>query len=282
MATWSKLVTSTDAGGTADTFTSVGNIKLNSKAQRIVGIWMQAATITTTAAEANQGQYRFNFSDQGKGTLLINGPPSTGSASATQAQGMKSVPVLLPVNIKAGPNQNIPVEFSTHTPDPTAGCGVVAGVMYTDGALHAGFDSFFPQPSMFAYSDSEGLADGSTTAATEFADLDIPSWANQVVGVGYDSNHDAAGANGEELIGSIEFKSSIAGFEPQEYPLPAISAVLAGTVAGTGNWTSNPGNNYWPMSFLTGGGTQTVTPSISLVTAVTGAVAHSASILVMG
>ena len=275
MSTWSKVEVSADAGATANSFDSIGTVRLNSQARMIEGLWLAAAPITTTTAEAISGQFRFNLSDQKIGILTLNGPPSTGAAVGTQSQGNTFEAVLLPVKIPTAPNQTIPMEFSTNLPDPTAGCSVVMGVLYSDGNVHPGFREKMPNPTAFMSSDTESLADGSTTAESAITDLEIPGWARRVVALGIDTIHDAVAANGEEMAGFMRFRSSIAGWDPQEYPLKTISAPLAGTIVGSGMWSSR--QNYWPISFPTSKGNDTITGSSVLTAAVTGAVSQVVS-----
>lgn len=271
MTTYSKLVTSVDAGGTADTFTDLGDITLNDQARKVIGLWMQAAVITTTTAEAGIGQYQFDFTSMGGPLMLTHGPPNTGCAIGTQSTTGIQNPVLLPVDVAVRPGGKINHKFSMHTPDSTAGCSVIMGVMYSDGSVHGQFGNFFPGIAPFHDCDTEGLADAKAASETANTALDIPASANTIVGFGHTLVGDVVQANGEEMCGFVRYKSTLSRWTPQEYPLPAHDAPLAGTTVGTGTWISNPQANYHPASIPTGSVDITVTPYSYMNVAMTGA-----------
>jgi hypothetical protein len=273
LTTYSKLITSTNAGATADTFTDLGDITLNDQAQEIIGLWLLAENVTTTTAEANLGQYVFDFSNFGGPRQLMNGPPNTGAAIGTQSTTGITNPVLLRTKVKARPGGIVNCQFSQHTPDPTAGCSVVMGVMYTDGDVHAGFTEAWPGMSAFYDSDTEGLADAKAASETASTALDLPSEASRIVGFGHSLVPDAVQANGEEQVGFVRYKSSLSRWTPQEYPLPAFAAPLAGTTVGQGCYINSQQDLYYPASIPTGGIPCTVTPYSYMNVALSSAVA---------
>lgn len=245
MTVYSKVITSVDAGGTADTFTDLGDIEFNDQARFAVGVGMIAENITTTTAEGNVGQYQFDFTSSGGPLILTHGPPNTGGAIGTQSTTGITNPVILPLdNIKINPGGKCNCKFSQHTPDPTAGCSVVMQVMYSDGAVHGKYGDFFPGIAPFYDSDTEGLADAKAASETANTALDVPSDAKRIVGFGHTLIPDAVQANGEECVGFVRYKSTLTRFLPQEYILPAFAAPLAGTTVGQGCYISNPQMNY--------------------------------------
>ena len=246
MTVYSKVITSVDAGGTADTFTDLGDIELNEQAKYAVGVGMIAENITTTTAEGNIGQYVFDFTNMGGPRQLFHGPPNTGAAIGTQSTTGISNPLILPLdNIPLTPGGKVNCQFSQHTPDPTAGCSVVMQLMYSDGSVHGKYGSFFPGIAPFYDSDTEGLADAKAAAETANTALDVPADAKRIVGFGHTLIPDAVQANGEEMVGFVRYKSSLSrDFQPQEYPLPAFAAPLAGTTVGQGCFIANPQINY--------------------------------------
>jgi hypothetical protein len=274
MTTFSKLITSTNAGATSDTFTDLGDIELNDKAAKVVGVWMIAENVTTTTAEGNLGQYVFDFTSMSGPRMLLNGPPNTGAAIGTQSTTGITNPVLLPVDdIEVTPGGKINCQFSQHTPDPTAGCSVVMGVMYTDGNVHSNFGRFFPGISPFYDADTEGLADAKAASETASTALDVPQTAKTIVGFGHSLVPDAVQANGEEMVGFVRYKSTLSTWTPQEYPLPAFAAPLAGTTVGQGCYINSQQDLYYPASIPCGTASFTVTPYSYMNVALSAAVA---------
>jgi hypothetical protein len=246
MTVFSKVITSTDAGGTSDTFTDLGNIELNDQARYAVGIGMYAENITTTTAEGNHGQYEFDFTSMGGPLILTHGPPNTGAAIATQSTTGITNPVVLPLdNIPVNPGGKVGCKFSHHTPDPTAGCSVIMQLMYSDGAVSPSYFNRFPGIGPFYDSDTEALADAKAASETACTALEVPADASRIVGFGHTLIPDAVQANGEECVGFVRYKSTLSkNFLPQEYPLPGFAAPLAGTTVGTGCWNPAMHINY--------------------------------------
>jgi len=278
MTTFSKLITSTNAGATADTFTDLGDITVNDRGTHAHGIWMIAENVTTTTAEGNLGQYVFDFSAMEGPRMLVNGPPNTGAAIGTQSTTGITNPVLLPIDVPIRPGGKINCQFSQHTPDPTAGCSVVMGVLYSDGNVHAGFSKYWPGISPFYDSDTEGLADAKAASETASTALDVPATATRIVGFGHSLVPDAVQANGEEMVGFVRYKSSLSTWTPQEYPLPAFAAPLAGTTVGQGCYINSQQDLYYPASIQCGSADFTVTPYSFMNVALSAAVAMPSTV----
>jgi len=274
----SDAVTSTSAGGTSDTFDTVGTVTTRIDAVQLLGFFCSAGPVTGTAAEAFLGQYKFTDNDIQLNTTK-SGPPFEGGAPATNIGHRPHQPYWIPC--KRGTVANpigqtqILAEFSTHAPDVAVASAVAVSAVYTaKGASPRGF----PEELVAAYKyglmqNKLGLAANwdaesavaTTVAETPIADLNVESKADAIVGFSTGWAPDAFGA--EESIGFIRFRSSIPNFEPQEWLLPGTGAAL-GTAVGVGMTMESPAD-YATFFPKTVGELATVTPNVVWVVAVT-------------
>ena len=273
-------VTSTGAGDTADDFITIGTVRTREDAVQLLGAFVCAGPVTTTAAEAYVGQYRFT-----NNTLSLRsvtqGPPNEGGHPATNIGNRVLNPYWIP--IRRGSLQNpigqldILCEFAHHVPSTADDSAVGISLVYTArGAIGTGFppqiiDAYNRVPNyvpgdLVANWDSEAGADLATVAESAITDLEIESSARGIVGFKTSWAPDVFGA--EEFVGFIRFRSSLPNFEPQEWLMPASGAAL-GTAVGTGSWNPFGGVQY-PTWFPKLPGTiATVTPNVVWVAAVT-------------
>ena len=269
MTLHAEAVTSTGAGGTADTFDNVGTVTLRDDATQVLGAWVVAASVQQTAAEAIQGQVRITM--QGVGAQIYPGPPYHGGAPATNISATPVLPEFIPFVHNVNGGEDVVVDYSTHLQDPTSANAVVACVVYVAGARAAGpgppeVRAKWPVMAEIAGGgDTEALGQVLTVAESAIADLIIPNWATEVVGFKQTITPDLFTAD-EEIIGFVRYRSSIADTDPQEWPLNAFSGPIGTAVGDNPGFPEIPKIATW---FPTPGSRATITPNVVLVAAVT-------------
>lgn len=266
---YASAVSSTGAGGTADTFDAVGTVTLRDDATKVLGVWVVAAPVTSTAAEAIQGQVRITMS--GVGSRLYPAPPYMGGPPATNIDFRAVLPEFIPFVHNVDGGEDVVVDYTTHVQDPTAANAVVASVVYVAGKAAPGdapadVMARWPDMAMVAGGgDTEAVGQVLTVAESAVADLILPNDSAEIVGFKQTITPDLMTA-GEEIIGFVRYRSSIPDYEPQEWPLNAYGAPL-GTPVGAGAWTpAIPAMAAYIPKAKT---RATVTPNIVLVAAVT-------------
>jgi hypothetical protein len=269
-------------GATADTFDAVGNFDLDDDATAILAYIHAAGKVAVTTVEGEHGQAQFFVGSRLVGPFGVG--PYHGDGAATNEGQIPSpvdiVPMAFPENPVAGGigGVNIRFEYSSHVPDPTNASSVKEGLLIWRGAPTApagfkgGWSDFarmivdkLPR-SIFngdilpcTNADSEANGAITTTGAT-ITPLELRDSPSAIVGFGVSVARDAAPTAAAELVGSIDFTSSISGFDTQAIPLPAISATL-GTPVGI---ASGGASLKWP-AYIPVFGTpkqQTITPTV--------------------
>lgn len=279
-------VLNADAGAaTADDFQVVGTVRTRKDCVQVLGMFVAAGPVTTTAAEAYTGQYRVSNNALSLRTVS-SGLPNEGGAPATNIGHRVANPMWIPFRRGSLQNpvgqQDFLIEYANHVPAPTDDVAVMASLVFTaKGQLP---QVPFPAEIIEAYNtrpdyipgslvynwDSEAGADLATVAETTITDLAVESDATGIVGLRLSWADDVFGA--EEHIGQIRYESSIPNFEPQEWLLPCTGAPL-GTAVGVGGWNPRGGVQY-PMFFpiklaSDPGEINTITPRPSWSAAVT-------------
>ncbi len=276
MSLYAEAVTTTGAGATADTFDNVGTVTLRDDATKILGVWVVAAQVLSVAAESIQGQVKLTM--KGVGSEIFPAPPYHGGPPATNITARGVAPEFIPFAHELSGGEDVKVEYSTHLQDPGQASAVVACVVYEAGqgvqAVSPPADVMAKWPDMAMVGgggDSEALGQVNTVAESTIDDLVIPNSASQLVGFKQAITPDLMTAD-EEIIGFVRYRSSVADYEPQEWPLNAFSAPL-GTPVGSGAWM--PEIKPHAAFLILPEARATITPNVVLVAAVT--TGHSVS-----
>ncbi len=276
MSLYSEVVNTGVIGATADTFETVGTVTLRDDASKVLGVWVVAVAATTTAAEAIHGQVRVTM--QGVGQQTYVAPPYVGGGPGTNAMYTAVLPEFIPFVHEVNGGEDVIVDYTTHLQDPTVGCDVVAGVVYEAGQgvqsspAPADVMAKWPEMAMVAGgADSEALGQVLTVAESTIADLIIPNWASEIVGFKQEIQPDLM-TDGEQVSGFMRYRSSIADYEPQEWPLNGYGAPL-GTPVGVGGFL--PAIPAMAGYLKAPNARATVTPNVVLTTAIT--TGHSVS-----
>ena len=279
MSLYSAVVTSTGAGGAADTFDNVGTITLRDDATKVLGIWMVACPVLVAQSEAIHGQARITM--QGVGTQTYPAPPNSGGHPATNISAQGVLPEFIPFVHEVNGGEDVVIDYSTHLQDPTNANAVAASVVYEAGqGRQAGSPpsdvmAKWPEMAMVAGGgDSEALGQVLTVAESTIADLIIPNWASEIVGFKQEVALDLMTAD-EEVIGFVRYRSSISDYEPQEWLLNAYAPPLGTPVGAGGHLPAIPAMAGY---LTTPESRATITPNVVLVAAVTTGHSVSASV----
>ena len=276
MSLYSEVVNTGVIGAAADTFENVGTVTLRDDATKVLGVWIVAVAATTTAAEAIHGQVRVTM--QGVGQQTYVAPPYFGGGPGTNSMYTPVLPEFIPFVHGINGGEDVVVDYTAHLQDPTVGADVVAGVVYEAGqgvqagAVPADVMAKWPEMAMVAGGgDSEALGQVLTVAESTIADLIVPNWATEIVGFKQEIQPDLM-TDGEQISGFMRYRSSIADYEPQEWPLNGYNAPL-GTPVGAGGFT--PAIPAMAAFLKAPNARATITPNVVLTTAVT--TGHSVS-----
>ena len=274
----SDAVTSTGAGGTSDTNDNVGTVRTRDDAVHLLGAWVVAGNVTTTAAEAYQGRWTFANNALSLSTVKT-GPPCEGGAPATNIGHRATEPMWIPFNRGSESNPigqvDITIDFSSELPDVAAAFACAASLVYTaKGQVEQPIpdfimDGFSHGPPLVTNRMADWDNDSAvatTIAETAIADLVVDKRATGIAALGTSWAPDAFAT--EEAVGFIRFRSSLSSFEPQEWLLPASGAPL-GTAVGTGWYFSRGALDYACWFPKKGESLTTVTPNVVWVAAVT-------------
>ena len=276
MALYSEAVNATAIGATADTFENVGTVTLRDDATKVLGVWIVAVQVTTTAAEAIHGQVRITM--QTVGSQIYTAPPYMGGGPATNHAFTGVLPEFIPFRHQVTGGEDVVVDYTTHLQDPTAALDVVACVVYEagqgvqSGAAPDDVMAKWPEMAMVAGGgDAQALGQVLTVAESTLADLIVPNWATEIVGFKQEIQPDLM-TDGEQVSGFVRYRSSIADYEPQEWPLNGYNAPL-GTPVGLGGFLPAIPSMAAYLSAPTA--RATITPNVVLTTAIT--TGHSVS-----
>lgn len=105
-----------------------------------------------------------------------------------------------------------------------------------------------------------------TTTATNLTAISIPSWVREIVSCRANDEKADAITGGQYEQGYFVVQSTIPDIAPMKIPTNSDGSTL-GTPVGTGLYHDTL--PWIPIYFLNPGGTQTITPQINLVAAVT-------------
>lgn len=270
MAIYSKVTNNAAVGATANTFDSLTSITLRSDARKTLGMWVEAAPVTATAAEEVTGQLRYSSSDLGIGQQVASCPPYVGGNPATNIGFSPQAAEFIPFVNDAKGKEVVDFAYSTNLPDPTAGCSVCVGLVYDAGAQSAlGSEAMKAWPEMAAIArgaQNVSLATITTVAETAMGAMTVPAWAKEIVGFKVAMLPNLMTA-GEEVVGFARFRSTIPDFEPQEWPFRAAIGAPLGTPVGYGACLQAcpPMGTMFPLT----GQSETITPYIVLNVAIT-------------
>ena len=253
-------------GVTKDTFGTASTFYLNSKARRVIALLTSGCDTTITTAEGGSTQLQVNSSSLGLADQRFQvGPYNEGSATATNIANQVSGQETIPVDWPCGGGEAIAVAAAP-TCTKTVGVSLMTGIMYCDVLPPTDWRSQFPLPvpvkGGFVVDASQA-----TTTRTALTAVSIPTWAQEFVGVKATVLHSASLTAGQSNQVVFEVTSTLPDITPMKIPSNSSGPTL-GTV------TMFPGGGHdqvpiIPVYYKLPGGTQTITPYVNLVAAVT-------------
>lgn len=194
--------------------------------------------------------------------------PYQGGAPGTNIGFVTHVSEWIPFVHEAKGSEKVTLKYSTHTPDPTKACVVAASVVFEANG-RAPDDAMKMWPHMAEIGgggDTEAKSPVLTVAETAITDLEIPSWAKEIIGFKQMIVPDLM-TEKEPVVGFVRYRSSVKDWEPQEWLFAAAFGAALGTPVGRGAEAQIAPKMaaHMPLS----GRNETITPNVVLVAAIT-------------
>jgi len=253
-------------GTTAATFGTTVNQNLNAFGRHLLAIIYSAGdTVYTTAQSPGGDSLQMTSASLGvTNQQFLTGPYNT-SGPATNSSGQSMVQDIIPLEEILPPEGNEQIGFAV-APNATitTGHAVQVGLMYCQDYPPGYWKNQFPEPMAFRGAFEVG-AQQLTTTATSLTAISIPSWVREIVACRSIIQKAGAITTGQSGQAFFSVLSSIPNLAPMQIPTNTQGATL-GTPVGTGlfdDWMP-----FIPIYFLNPGGTQTITPQINLINAV--------------
>lgn len=254
------------------------NIRLTEGTTNVVGLTFAGVPAAQTTATACLGRLRVDASDFGVSNEDFAVGEMHGGGIATQSSAWGAPCEWIPVDWDQATSGNVVnLSFSQMGIEPADNWTVQAGVHHLAGAM--------PPAPWFTASMSGGhlplqgsiSSDGgnTTTARASLTAADVAGRFTKLVswrGVGA---QDAVPTSAESDSSFVEITSTIRGFDPQEYPMPAVGPALAGTLVGPG---VDNFQKALPMYMEKGVSTETITPYVTGLDTLSAANAYGYSI----
>lgn len=253
-------------GTTGAAFGTVVNMNLNAFGRHLLAIIYSSGDSVFTTAESPGGN-ALQYVSASLGVTnqqFLVGPWNT-SGPATNSSGQSMVQDIIPLEEILPPAGNEQISFAEAPNDTiTTGHAVLASLMYCQDYPPGEWRRQFPQP-MAMRGGFEVEAEQLTTTATALSAISVPTWVRQFVTCRSVVQKADAITTAQYEQGYFTVLSSIPNIAPMQIPTNTGGAAL-GTPVGTGmydDWMP-----WIPIFFLNPGGTQTITPQITLTAAV--------------
>jgi len=261
------LQEATLTGGTSGTFGATVNINLNAFGRHLLGLVYSACDTVFTPQEGTAGdQLQFVSASLGVADQRFLVGPWNTSGPATNGSGQAMVQDIIPLEelLKPQGNEQISFALATSGDTITTGHSAVVSLMYCQDYPPTYWKNQFPLP-MAARGGYQTEAEQLTTAATNLTAISIPSWVREIVWARSNiAKADAiTAAQYEQAYFSV--LSTIPNLAPMQIPTNSDGSTL-GTPVGTGIYHDTM--PMIPIYFQNPGGTQTITPQINLIAAV--------------
>jgi hypothetical protein len=263
MTTYIDEVTLT-SGTAKDTFGTAVTFNLNSKAKRVLALIPSGCDTVYTAATGGFGaQLQVTSSSLSLADQRFLTGPYNSSGPATNSSGQGMVPDIISVDWPAAGNEAITLATAPSIALTTALSHMV-GIMYCDILPPQDWLAQFPAalPCKGGYVvDAQQL----TTTRTALTAINVPTWASEVTSAKGVNLKAAAITAGQSVQSFFEVTSTIPDVTPMKIVTNSEGATLGTPVGGSqyNDWMPST-----PIYFQNPGGTQTITPYVNLVAAV--------------
>lgn len=253
-------------GTTGGSFGTAVTINLNAFGRHLLGIIYSAGDSVFTTAESPGGdelQYvsaSLGVADQ----RFLVGPWNT-SGPATNSSGQSMVQDIIGLEEILPPSGNEAISFALAPNDTiTTGHKAQIGLMYCQDYPPDYWRKQYPIE-VSVRGGFQVEAEQLTTTATSLTAISIPTWVHEIVDCRSVVQKADAITTAEYEQGYFSVLSSIPNIAPLQIPTNTLGAAL-GTPVGTGmydDWMPDI-----PIYFMNPGGTQTITPQITLTNTV--------------
>lgn len=255
------------AGGTSDkTYGSKVDLDMESYSRQAVALLCIGADATNTAAEGSSQFIRVNCKSLGIVDSVIPVGPYQSSGPATNSSGYPSELQIIPVDWPLKGKEKFKIDIAPRGDSTVAKLYEVAMLWADSQGPPDDWKLKFPNVLPMTGSDAVGAKQISTTR-TALDTIEIPDWAKEIIAVQALAYKTGAITAAEEGLGYVDFKLTIKGVAPQEYPVSWAHGATLGTPVGVGQAALNP--PWIPTHIPLSGKTETLSPFINLRTAVT-------------
>lgn len=254
-------------GGTGGLGTA-SSFNLNSQAKHLLALVVSACDTVYTAAEGTAGgQVQIQSASLGLADQrFLTGPYNT-SGPATNGSGQAMVQDIIPFEelLPVQGNESISIAFGTSGDTVTTGHSAMVGIMFCQDYPPPYWSLQFPLP-VSARGGYQVEAEQLTTTATNLTAISIPSWVTEIIANRSVVAKADAITGGQYEQAYFNFLSTIPNVAPMKLPTNSDGSTL-GTPVGTGIYHDEI--PMLPIYVKSSGGTQTITPQVNLIAAVT-------------
>jgi hypothetical protein len=266
MTTYSDAV-STTSGTAASTFGTGQNLTVAKVDSRIQFLGLTVAGVDTviTTAEGSNIILRVDSPSLQRADQRFETGPYITSGPGTNSSGQVMNAEITPVNWTAGGNEIITFSTAVSAANTTGKLNNVCA-MYSDTGLppndwRADYPSAAPTRGGYV-----STATQATVARTALTAITVPTWVQEMVAYKASALKTGAVVTAQSILGLFDLTSSIPNIAPMKFTTNGGGATL-GTPVGTGYYHEEL--RQLPLYFENVGGSQTITPNITLNNAVT-------------
>lgn len=260
------------SGTTANVFGTAGKITLNAQSRRLLGIVNSGCDTVITTAEGSSVILDIISSSLSIADTRLNVGPYITSGPATNSSGQGHVQEVIPFDIPTKGNEVVTLQTAL-TATNTTGKSNMVQVLYADdttsnptnGGVAPDWLREFPIP-LPAKDGYVSNAIQATTTRTALTGITTPSWASAIIGIKCSQTKTGAITTAQYEQAVIELTATISGITPNKWVTNSDGSTL-GTPVGTG--IAHDSIPYLPCYIPLTGRSETVTPYINLVAAVT-------------
>ena len=252
------------SGTTADAFGTAGTITLGNQARRLIALVHSACETVYITAEGGSSILQMVSKSLGVADTRWNVGPYIASGPATNAEGNPDVQEVIPLDIPCTGGEIVSFAAAPISTVSNARSHMVQ-LLYADSVMP-------PTDWLQRFPDVVPVKDGYETDAqqltvtrTALTAITVPSWAREIVGVKVALTKTGAitAAQYDQMV--VELTSTIPNITPKKWISDSTGATL-GTPVGIGS--SKPQIRHIPAWIPLSGRTETITPYVNLVSAV--------------
>jgi len=217
---------------------TIGTVKTNSECTDILGFYLSNAnTSGVTAAQAEQVKFIIKPASLAPEDLEIMSPFALGGGKATNNDAFFHSPKWVPFAPTGGlsyKNRSIVGKIDSVLPEPTAEQWASLTIVYADGAYPADvLNNVGMMRTRYRWAGTAYEHDLGASTSDKFpADLDVPSWVNEIIGMSTTLAYMAVPSTTEHLAGFLNVDSTAGNMDPMEVPLSCGHACTGTAVQG--------------------------------------------------